>query len=255
MPPPSDHERLTVAVVGLGNIGAAISGSLGAADRHDVIACTRRPLARLVLERPEGTIEVPLRTLTDPAQAGQVDWVLLCCKAHETPSTAPWLASLCGPATQVVVLQNGIGHSNRVAPYVVGATVVPSIVYYNGERLAADHVRLRHVAEHDLLVADDASGHAFARLLEDVPLHVLLSGEFATLAWRKLLLNVVANPITALTLQRQAVLRRDDIHALCRDILHEAVAVGRTDGAQLADDEAAKVMATGWRDARSKSKH
>jgi 2-dehydropantoate 2-reductase len=93
-------------------------------------------------------------------------------------------------------------------------------------------------------VADDGSGHAFARLLEDVPLHVLLSGEFATLAWRKLLLNVVANPLTALTLQRQAVLRREDIHALCRDILHEAVAVGRANGAQLADDEAAQVMAT-----------
>jgi 2-dehydropantoate 2-reductase len=244
MPRAPDLDRLTVAVVGLGNIGAAIAGSLRAADRHDVIACARRPIERLVLERPEGVVEVPLRTLTDPAQAERVDWVLLCCKAQDTPSTAPWLAGLCGRTTRVAVLQNGIGHRDRVAPLVGDATVVPVIVYYNGERLAADRVRLRHVSEHDLLAADDAPGREFARLLEGTPLQIMLSREFATLTWRKLLLNVVANPITALTLQRQAVLRRDDIQMLCREILHEAVAVGRADGARLGADEAAQVMAT-----------
>jgi 2-dehydropantoate 2-reductase len=63
------------------------------------------------------------------------------------------------------------------------------------------------------------------------------------LAWRKLLINVIANPVTALTLQRQAVLRRDDIKALCFSILDEAIAVARADGARLADDEAAQIMA------------
>lgn len=55
---------------------------------------------------------------------------------------------------------------------------------------------------------------------------------------------MVANPITALTLQRQAVLRRDDVHALGLDVLGEAIKVARADGAQLADDEAAQIMAT-----------
>ena len=59
-----------------------------------------------------------------------------------------------------------------------------------------------------------------------------------------MLLNAVANPITALTLQRQAVLRRDDVHALCLSVLDEAVRVGRAEGAKLADDEAARAMAT-----------
>jgi 2-dehydropantoate 2-reductase len=54
----------------------------------------------------------------------------------------------------------------------------------------------------------------------------------------------VANPITALTLQRQAVFRRDDVKALCLAILEEAVAVGRADGAELAADEAERLMAT-----------
>jgi 2-dehydropantoate 2-reductase len=56
------------------------------------------------------------------------------------------------------------------------------------------------------------------------------------------LLNAVANPISALTLQRNAVFRRDDINALCLALLEEAVAVGRADGARLAPDEPAQAM-------------
>lgn len=236
--------RASVAVVGLGSIGGVAAACLCDARRHDVIACVRRPLDRLVLERPDGTVEVPLRALTDPAQAEPVDWVLLCTKTHETPSAAPWLARLCRPATRVAVLQNGIDHVARVAPLAGGATVVPVIVYYNGERLGPGHVRMRHVSDHELAVADDEAGRAFAQLMEGTRLRVLPSADFTTLKWRKLLINAVANPITTLTLKRQAVLRRDDVHALCLAVLDEAVRVARADGARLADDEPARAMAT-----------
>lgn len=244
MPPSSPTpSRLSVAVVGLGGIGAGLAMSLRAADRHDIIACARRPIGRMVLERAEGIVDLPLRVVSTPAEADRADWVMLCTKAHHTPSTAPWLARLCGPETRVAVLQNGIDHAARVAPYAGGATVVPTVVYYNGERLADDRVRLRRVSDHELLAADDAEGRAFAQVLDGSLLRVRLSDDFTTLAWRKLLLNVVVNPITALTLQRQAVLRHPDMHALCLEILDEAVTVARADGARLADDEAAQVMA------------
>ncbi len=236
--------RQTVAVVGLGSIGGVAAGCLAAAGRHDIVACVRRPIDRLTFEHPGGTVELPLRALTDPAEAKPADWVLLCTKAHQTETAAPWLARLCTPSTHVAVLQNGIGHVARVAPFVNGAAVVPVIVYYNGERLAADRVRLRQGSDHDLAVADDAAGRAFARLLDGTPLRVLMSGDFTTLAWRKLLINAVANPITALTLQRQAVLRRPDVQQLCHAILDEAVRVAHAEGARLADDEPARALAT-----------
>jgi len=231
-------------VVGLGSIGGIVAGCLRDADRHDVVACVRTPIEDLVLERPEGTVRVALRALADPADAARVDWVLLCTKGHQTPSVAPWLARLCGPSTRVAVMQNGIGHAARVAPFIADATAVPALVYFNGERLAPNRVRLRRVTEHDLAVADGPDGHALAQLLDGTSLHVLLSDDFATLAWRKLLINAAANPITALTLQRQAVLRRDDVRALCLAVLDEAVAVARRDGAHLAPDEATRTMAT-----------
>src|SRR5260370_23203411 len=238
MAPPPSAKRCTVAIIGLGNIGGVAAGWLCAAARHEIVVCVRQPIQRLYRERPEGDVEVSRRASTEPAAARPVDWVLLCTKAQQTPSAAPWVARLCDSSTRIAVLQNGISHVERVAPLAGGAVVVPTLVYYNGERRGADRVRLRHVSEHALVATDDADGRAFAQLLEGTPLRVLLSREFSTLAWRKLLINTVANPITALTLQRQAVLRREDIKALCIAILDEAVAVACARWGQFAQGEA-----------------
>jgi 2-dehydropantoate 2-reductase len=241
---PPQAGQLSVAVIGLGAIGGVAAGCLAAAGRYDLVACVRQPIERLTLDAPDGTVTLPLRALTDPAQANPVDWVLLCTKTHATASTAPWLKALCVPSTRVAVLQNGVDHVARVAPLAGAAAVLPVIVYYNGERLGADHVKLRRGADPDVIVPDDDAGRAFTQLFEGTPLRVKLGKDFATLAWRKLLLNAVASPVTALTLQRQAVLRRPDIKELCLAVLEEAIAVGRAEGARLADDEAARTLAT-----------
>ncbi len=237
-------ERATIAVIGLGSIGGVIAAALRAADRHDVVACVRTMVDYLTLERPDDTVEVAIRALTNPADAVPVDWVLLCTKTHQTPSSAPWLARLCGSATRVAVLQNGIGHADRLAPYIGQATVVPTIVYYNGERLAPNRVRFRQAGENDLVLRDDVDGRAFAALLDGTRMRILLSDDFHTLIWRKLLINAVANPITALTLQRQAVFRRADVKTLCLAVLEETAAVARADGARLRRDEAAQMLTT-----------
>jgi 2-dehydropantoate 2-reductase len=245
MPAPDRGERrLTIAVIGLGGIGGGAAGSLAAAGRHDVVACVRQNISRFTLDRESGMVEPQLAVLTEPERAQPVDWVLLCTKAHQTKASAPWLQRLCTRTTHVAVMQNGIDHVERVKPLVGDATVVPVLVYYNGERLAPDRVRIRHAGPKDVVVADNEAGRAFAQLLDGTELHALLSNEFATLAWRKLLINAVANPITALTLQRQAVLRRPDVEALCGGVLEEAVAAARADGVPLAADEVARTLVT-----------
>jgi 2-dehydropantoate 2-reductase len=242
--PISSRDRATIAVIGLGRVGSVVAACLKAAGKHDVIACARTHVGRFVLDLPDGSLDVDIPTLIDPREAKPVDWVLLCTKTHQTPTCLPWLTRLCHIGTRVAVLQNGIDHSKRVQPFVGGAVVVPTVVYYNGERASPDHVILRHVSGHDMAVPDDENGRLFSGLFQGTPLSVLVSGDFPALAWRKLLINVVANPITALTLRRQDVLRRPDIKLLCAAVLEEAVAVARADGIRLEVDEAARTMKT-----------
>lgn len=237
-----DTHRCSVAVVGLGAVGGAVAAFLGEAGRHDVVACTRTPIDRLTLERHGESIDASIRSLARPDDAAPVDWVLLCVKVTDVQAAAPWLARLCQSGTRVAALQNGIGHADRLAPLVGAAVIVPTVVYFNAERVATDRVRFGHAARHDLAVARDRHGAALVDLLAGTPLQTLSSDDLDTLAWRKLLLNAVANPLTALTMRRLAVFERDDIRALSLGLLEEGVLVGRAEGAQLAPDEAPSIL-------------
>jgi len=236
---PAGHAPSTVAVIGLGGIGGVAAGALAHAGRCRVVACARRPLDRLTVELPEERAEVALTVLTDPGAASPADWVLLTTKAQDTDGAGPWLRALCGPRTKVAVMQNGVDHAERVAPYVGAAEVLPTIVYYNGERIAADHVRMRHIGDTDIFLPDTDLARAFVNLFAGTPITVVPGGDFTTRLWRKLLINIVVNPVTALTRRRQAVLQRDDIQALAGALLEEGVAVARAEGADLADSEVA----------------
>jgi len=232
----------TVAIIGLGGIGGVAAAYIRAAGRHRVMACARRTVDHIVVQTHAETLDVPLHAITDPAQAGPADWVLLCTKAHQTAAVAPWLARVCRGSTRVAVLQNGLGQVVRTAPYVGAATVVPTVVSYSAERLGEDRVLLRQPAEFDLAVGDDADGRDLAALFVGTPLRILLSDDLRALMWRKLLINCVANPITALTLRRLSVFKRPDVTALAQSLLEEAVSVARADGVKVTDRDVAQTL-------------
>ena len=87
-----------VAVVGVGAIGATVAAAVQDAGAHELVLCARRPLERVIVERPEGG-EVELRGPVLPAPDGvaPAEWVLRAVKAHQTESAVGWLRALGRP--------------------------------------------------------------------------------------------------------------------------------------------------------------
>ena len=105
-----------------------------------------------------------------------------------------------GEGDGVVVLQNGVEHAERVAPFVGDAPVLPAVVNIAAEAVSPGHIR--HHAYARLEVPDVALGRSFATLFEDSEVTVGLVEDFTSTVWRKLIANVTASPITALTQRR-----------------------------------------------------
>ncbi|CAB3754619.1 2-dehydropantoate 2-reductase [Paraburkholderia solisilvae] len=184
-----------------------------------------------------------LDVVTNPLQADHVDWIIVCTKTQDTASASAWFERLCGPDTCVAVLQNGIEHEQRVAPYVGNRAVVPAVVYFNGERRSASNFSFRRASEDDISIPDTATGQAFAALFEGALLKVAPRQDFQQRLWAKLLLNAVANPITALTRQRLAVFQRDDVRSIASDIIREGLAVALAGGVDLNEKTQSQVLA------------
>jgi 2-dehydropantoate 2-reductase len=215
---------------------------------HELVLCARRPLERVVVERSEeargAEVVLDAPVLTDPAAVDLVaDWVLLAVKAHQTQGAAPWLKVLCGAATIVAVLQNGIDHVERVGPLVGDATVLPVVNWCPAEPVGPGRVRQRGPLR--VAAPEGAAGEAFAALLADRG-EVTVGGDFAREAWRKLCANAVSG-VMALVGRPAEIFAFDDVREVGRALAHECAAVARAEGVPLTQGDADEVIA--WIDA------
>ena len=228
-------DRPTVAVVGAGAIGAFFAAHLVEADTAEVQVCVRTPFDELVVESGDVTLRSRPTVRTDPDQvSGPVDWVLLATKAHQTEGAAGWLDALVGPDTTVVVLQNGVEQVERVRPYVGDEVeVLPAVVYCGAEVLAPGHIV--HRTNGLLIVPAGPAASRLEALYEPVRAGIRPSEDHVTDLWQKLVGNVVANGITALTGRRMEVLRRPDVAEVAAELARECVAVARAEGATIDD--------------------
>ena len=230
----------TVAIIGSGGIGGYLAAELAEAGRG-VTLCVRTPFDMLVVEESDRTREVAVPLATRPEEVGPVRFVLLTTKSQDTAGTKPWLDRLVGPDTTIVVVQNGVGHVERVQPLAPGAkAVLPAIIYCSVERVAPG--RIVHHTAAALSLPKDPESTAVAELFAPTSFKVTEEADFTTVAWRKLFANLIGNPITSLTLRRIRVMAEPDIQALASGILKEAVRVAVAEGASLTEADAEKVL-------------
>ncbi len=230
----------TVAIIGSGGIGGYLAAELAEAGR-DVTLCVRTAFDTLVVEEPDRTREIRLPIATRREDVGPVRFVLLTTKSQDTASTKPWLDRLVGPDTTIVVVQNGIGHVERVQPLAPGAkAILPAIIYCSVERVSPGRI-VHHTAAALSLPTHPESG-AVAELFAPTSFKVTQEADFTTVAWRKLFANLVGNPITSLTLRRIRVMAEPEIQALAAGILAEALQVGAAEGASLTQADAEQVL-------------
>ncbi|GAA5189925.1 oxidoreductase [Rugosimonospora acidiphila] len=199
-----------------------------------MVLCARRhpehPTVRL--ERGDEIHDLPIPIISEPSAAREVDWALLATKAHQTAGAAVWFRALMGWGTTLTVVQNGLNHLDRVAPYVLeSAGVLPALAYVAAETVSPG--RVRQTFDEGLVVPAGPLGEGLADLLDGSFLPVRRTADFVTESWRKLLLNLALNPVTAMTGRPVGMLRGAGVRPLIEALINEAANVGRAAGANL----------------------
>ena len=219
-----------VAVVGVGAIGGALAALLETAGGHEITLCTRRPLPALTVKTPQGAVNVKARNVIDPAQAMPGDWVLVATKAYDAEATARWFPALCADGAPVAIVQNGVEHRERFAPYISQERLLSVVIDCPVERMPDGTVWVRGGAL--MKVKDSPLGQGFAALFAGSGTKLELLEDFKSAAWWKLCVNSVG-ALSALTSKPSGVLRGEAMRRVALQMVAECAAVGRADGARL----------------------
>ena len=231
-----------VAVIGPGAIGGAFAGAALQAG-HAIDVAARTPFSELHVQYVGALVRGQVHCFAAPSDARHTSIVLLGTKAHQTAAAEPWLRALCGPGTVLAVLQNGVEHRERVAPFLSdGVHVVPVMVACPAHREGPGRIVVVGPARLDIpvgpgsdeLLAVFANSFAEVRAVED----------FLTSSWTKLVLNAASGGIGVLTRRDNRVMQDEDIGKVFVAIASEVVAVGRAEGAQLAEDLPQRMLAS-----------
>ncbi|APS29542.1 oxidoreductase [Pectobacterium brasiliense] len=233
----SDHP--TIALLGPGAIGTTIAAVLHDVNRTPVL-CGRTAHLQLVLRHDDGEIVVPGPILSNPvAISHPFDLVFVAVKTTQNVDSAGWLNALCDENTVVCALQNGVEQKTQLEPYVNGATVLPSVVWFPAQREPDASVWL--CAKPRLTLPDVPQAKCVAEALSGTRCAVELSADFLSVAWRKLLQNAAAG-LMVLANRRAGMFSRGDVTELALAYLRECLAVARAEGAVLDDGVAQEIV-------------
>jgi 2-dehydropantoate 2-reductase len=239
----------TIGIVGPGAIGGTVGAWLAQDPRHRVTLAARTRLDRLEVETPQGVISAQPLVITEPAQATSVEWILIATKAYDVAGASRWLDRLRGPDTLVAVLQNGVEHVERFAPYLPSEQIVPVMVDCPAERLRPGYIRQRGPAR--LVVPRGRPGEAFVDLFAHTPIEVSETPDFKTEVWKKLCFNS-AGALSAVLLKGAAISRHEGVAQIMRGVVRECLAVGLAEGARL-DESVVENVVRGYQAAPADS--
>ena len=228
-----------VAIVGVGAIGGALAGLLQTAGRHEITLCTRRAVEGLRVVAPGGEVVVEARNYTRPEDAEAVDWVMVATKTYDAEGAAAWFAGLCSGGAPVAVVQNGVEHRERFAPWLSEERLLPVVIDCPVERRADGAVHVR--GEAVMKVEDGRLGREFAGLFAGTAAKMTLVEDFTTAAWWKLCINSVG-ALNAMALKPAGLLRGEAMGRVAMEMVAECAAVGRAEGARLDEDMPEQVL-------------
>lgn len=195
---------------------------------------------RLVEDHRQLTASSACSTLSMPWTGEPPDWIALMVKqSHLTEELILRLAELMDrfPLAKLLCFQNGIGHEERLESYIarerIFTAVTTEAAYRTGlntvEHTGRGMVWFGHLMEPDRL--SDIEGENLTSQFTKAGFVASMSKNIKERVWKKLLINAVINPLTALLhIRNGELLASSDRQVMMRELFEETKTVANAEG-------------------------
>jgi 2-dehydropantoate 2-reductase len=233
---------MKILIFGSGGVGGYYGARLQQAG-HEVSFVARGAHAAamrskgLRVQSAAGDVHLQVRVLETPEPA---DLILLAVKLWDTESAAKAIAKVVNARTAVVSLQNGIDKDEVLAAAVGAEKVVGGVAHISAviaqPGVIAHTGKLARVTIGELKGGTSERVERIATAFKESGVEVKVSEDMRRATWEKFCFLTAFSGLTSLTRKPIGRIRENAVtRALLMDALHEAAAVARAEGAQLAE--------------------
>jgi 2-dehydropantoate 2-reductase len=181
----------------------------------------------------EGVFDLDVSTELSSIPEGSL--VILTTKAYNIVEAVNEFRGVLRPDTVILVLQNGLGNEDLVQSLVGPEVyVVRGLVSTGVEFLSPGRIEVKLVRE--TVLPKTATGEKIGQLFTSCDLRVRLSERMDIEIWRKLTVNCVINPLTALFRVPNSEIAVDNLREVRKSIVDECIRVAEREGVCLEGD-------------------
>ncbi|WP_431968073.1 2-dehydropantoate 2-reductase [Actinacidiphila sp. bgisy160] len=236
---------MRIAVVGAGGVGGYFGTRLAEAGNEVTFVARGRHLEAiranggLAVRSPLGEFRAPAdRFVPDIGDVGPADIVLVAVKLWDTEGVAAGLRGLAEAGARVISLQNGVQKDAVLRRHLPPEAVWGGVCYISA--VIEEPGVVSHRGTMQKLVFGPYDGEATARaeefreVCEKAGVDAEVSADIARIVWQKFVFLTALSGTTSAVRQPIGVVRADPAtRGLLRDVMAEAVAVGRASGVHL----------------------
>jgi 2-dehydropantoate 2-reductase len=229
---------MKIAILGAGAMGSIFGGRLSR--RHEVwlIDIWQEHVAAintvgLQIEADGQTYRFHPRAVTNAQSVGPADLVIVFVKSIDTAAALSQNNELFQPRTMVLTLQNGWGNAEDISEYVSEANLYLGTTAHGGNVLGPGQVC--HAGQGKTFIGVRSGPPGRARVIADIltesGFETNVTDNVTAMIWKKLLINVAINPLTALLNVRNGYLVEcEATQEAMANLIREAVTVANTAG-------------------------
>lgn len=224
----------TTIILGAGAIGSAYGAFLS--QQTSVTLIGRPAHMNAIKEKGLVVIDEATKTfnLTTAVKITKIPadtLLIVSVKAYDLHKAISAIQPLIRDDTVLLIIQNGLGIEEIAQEASNGkGTVVRGIVTMGSEVLEPGRIRVRQ--KPTFLDSDEAS-HRISQLFKASRLDVTVSDSFQTEIWRKVVVNCIVNPLSAILQAHTQELLGPNLAETRKNIFEECIAVAAAEGIEL----------------------
>jgi 2-dehydropantoate 2-reductase len=154
--------------------------------------------------------------------------ILLTTKAYDVTDAVASIKPLLRRDTVLLVLQNGLGVKDLVEKIVKNkAEVVRGLITMAAEFFEPGKI---HFWQGETLLEPTQTSERIAEVFNESGLKTRIVKEIQEALWKKLIINCVVNPLTAILQVRNNAITADSLKKIRHGIIRECIAVGKAEG-------------------------